>query len=197
MVRRLPFPTASLSDVDCTVDFAREMLRGGRRGGRGCRRRIQVWRNQGGRQIGNSSGGGDGGIGDNDNGEDCKDVKDDESVDSFLRKIVEGYSHYDPENHQKNISCLNEYIVLCSKLETELSDTRKKLTEALKREVETRSFLDGIPKLLGGVKKECLPLRKFLKGSARRRVKDTTAATTYGSVATAPSVQPLIETKWS
>ena len=57
------------------------------------------------------------------------------------------------------------------KLETELSNSLKDLTEAQKLEVETISFLYGIPKRLGDVEKASLPLQNFLKGSSRSRVK--------------------------
>ena len=75
------------------------------------------------------------------------------------------------------------------KLETEMSGTHKELTEAQKREVDSRSFLDGLPKRLGDVEKASLPLQNLLKGSAMMRVKAATAATTDGSLATSPSVQ--------
>ena len=106
--------------------------------------------------------------------------------------MVEGYSHRDPENHQNNISYLYKEIVLRSKLETDLSDTRKERTQARKRGVDTRSFLDGLPKCLGDVEKAIPPLHNFCKGSDRRRAKDATSASIDGSVATAPSAQPLI-----
>ena len=92
--------------------------------------------------MGNFGGVSDGGRGNKDNDEEFKDSKgdDDEAyVDSFLRKIVKGYSHR-------------------PKLETDLSDTRKKQTKALKREVETISFLESLPKCLWDVEKASLPL---------------------------------------
>ena len=52
MVLRPPFSTASLSDVDCTVNFARETLQGVRRGGRVCQQISQVWIKRGGRAEG-------------------------------------------------------------------------------------------------------------------------------------------------
>ena len=152
------------------------------------------------REAGNICGSGDGGSGSEEDDEECKYGKGDDdeaAVDSFLGNIVKGYSHRDPEKHQNNISHLNEEIILRSKLETELSNTRKELTEAQKREVETRSFLDRLPKHLGDVDKASLPLHNFLKGSSRRRVKAETTTTTDGLVATAPSAQLLILTKWS
>ena len=103
----------------------------------------------------------------------------------------------DTETHQNNISRLNEDIVLRLKLETELSSTRKDLTKAQKRELETRSFSDGIPKRLGDVEKASLPLQSFFKRSARRMMKAATDATTYSLVSTAPSAHPLIGTKCS
>ena len=57
--------------------------------------------------------------------------------------------------------------------------------------------MDGLPKRLEYIEKASLPLQNLLKGSARRRVKAATAATTYGLVATPPSVQSLIGTKRS
>ena len=57
--------------------------------------------------------------------------------------------------------------------------------------------MEGIYKQLGDVDKSSLPLHNFCKGSARRREKSATAAKTDGWVATAPSAQPLIGTKWS
>ena len=57
--------------------------------------------------------------------------------------------------------------------------------------------MDGLPKRLGGVDKAILTLQNFFKGSSRRRAKAATAATTDGSVTTAPSVQSLIGTKRS
>ena len=83
------------------------------------------------------------------------------------------------------------------KLENELFDTQKELNRARKREVDTRSFLDGLPKCLGDVDKSSLTLRNFLKVSARSRVKAATDAMTDGLVATATSAQPLIGTKQS
>ena len=59
---------------------------------------------RGGGQKGNIEGGGDGIRGKEDDGEECKDGKVDASADSLLVKIVKGYSHRDPENHQNNIS---------------------------------------------------------------------------------------------
>ena len=63
--------------------------------------------------------------------------------------------------------------------------------------METIYLLDRIPKQLGDVEKASLPLQNFFKGSARRRGKAVTAATSDGSVATAPSAQSLIGTKRS
>ena len=57
--------------------------------------------------------------------------------------------------------------------------------------------MGGLPKRLGGVEKASLLLQNLFKVSARRRAKAATAATTDGSVATAPSSQPLIRTKRS
>ena len=57
--------------------------------------------------------------------------------------------------------------------------------------------MDGIHKRLGDVEKSILPLQNFFKVTVRRRLKATTDATADGSVATAPSAQPLIVTKWS
>ena len=42
------------------------------------------------------------------------------------------------------------------KLETELSNIRKDLNKALKREVDTRSLLDGLHKRLGDIEKASL-----------------------------------------
>ena len=78
-----------------------------------------------------------------------------------------------------------------------MSDTLKNLTKARKQEVETRSFLEVLPKRLGGVEKASLPLKNSIKVSASIRAKAETAATTYGLVATSPSAQPLIGTKRS
>ena len=47
------------------------------------------------------------------------------------------------------------------------------------------------------IEKASLPLQNFFKGSSRRTSKAATATTTDGSLATTPSVQPLIETKSS
>ena len=154
-------------------------------------KQVNFGESEGGGQKGNSDGGGDGGSGNEDDDKERKDGKGDDdeaAVNSFLGKIVQGYSHRDPENHQSNISCINEEIFLCSKLETKLSDTRK---------VETRSFLYGPPKCLGDVEKARLPLQNVLKGSSRRRAKAETDATTDGSLATAPSAQPLLGTNQS
>ena len=79
----------------------------------------------------------------------------------FLGNIVKGYSHRDPENHQNNISRLTYDIFLRSKLETELSDTRKELTKVQKREMETRYCLENIPKRLGDVDKASLTLQNL------------------------------------
>ena len=161
---------------------------------------VRFGESEGGGQKGNSGGGGDGGSDDEDDDGECKYGKgdtDEEAVDSFVGNNSQGYSHRDPENHQNKFSRLNEEIVLSSKLETELFDTRKELTKARKREVETRYFSDGLPKRLVDVEKASQPLNNFLKVSDRRRMKYATAATTDGSVANVPSVQPLIGTKQS
>ena len=74
---------------------------------------------KGGRHKGNSDGGGDGGSGNEENGEESKDGKgnaDESAVDPSLGKIVEGYSHCDPENHRNNIYRLNKEMALRSKL---------------------------------------------------------------------------------
>ena len=76
---------------------------------------VRFGESEGGGQKGNIGGGGDGGRGNKDNNEECKDGKgdaDEAAVDYFLVNIVEGYSHRGPENHQSNISRLNEEIVL-------------------------------------------------------------------------------------
>ena len=60
-------------------------------------------------------GSGDGGSDDEDADEECKDVKGDAdkaAEESFLGKIVKGYSHCDPEKYQNNISPHNEENVL-------------------------------------------------------------------------------------
>ena len=71
------------------------------------------------------------------------------------------------------------------------------MTEARTPEVETISFLDGLPKRLGDVEKASLPHNNLLKGSARRRVKAATDGTTVGLVATDPLAQTVIGTKQS
>ena len=127
---------------------------------------VKFGESERGGQKGNSGSGGDGGSGDKDNYEECKDGKfdyDEAAVYSFLGNIVEGYYHRDPENSQNNISRLNKEILLHSKLDTELSDTQKELTETRKRDLETRYFLDGLPKRLGDVEKASLLLPDFFK----------------------------------
>ena len=89
---------------------------------------VKFGESKGGGQKSNSGGSGDGGSNNKDDDEVCKDGKgnsDKAAVDSFLVTIVKGYSHCDTENHQDNISHINEEIVFRSKLETKLSDTRK------------------------------------------------------------------------
>ena len=161
---------------------------------------VKFGESKGGGQKGNSGGGGDGGSNDEDNNEECKDGKgdaDEADLDSFLGNINKGYSHCEPKNHQNNIYRLNEEIVLRSKMDIELSDTRKELIEAQKREVDNKSFLDRLLKRLVEVEKASLTLRDFLKRSSRRRAKAATAATTDSSVATVPSAHLLIGTKRS
>ena len=69
---------------------------------------FRLGESQGGGKKVNNGGGGDVGSGDEENDDECKDGKGDAAVYSFLGKIVEGYIHRDPENHQNNISRLNE-----------------------------------------------------------------------------------------
>ena len=94
-----------------------------------CLEKVREEGRRGGQKV-NSGISGDGGSGDKYDDEECKYVKGNAAVYSFLGKIVEGYSHRDPENHQSNISCFNEEIVLHLKLETEISNTRKDLNES-------------------------------------------------------------------
>ena len=143
--------TVSLSNVYYTVDLRERRRRGDEEEDGDVGEEVRLGESEGDRQTGNIGGGSDGGSCEKENGEECKDIKGDAAVDLFLGKIVEGYNHRDLENHQNNISCLNEEIVLRLKLETELSDTQKELTEAQRWEVETRSFLDRLPKHLGDV----------------------------------------------
>ena len=63
--------------------------------------------------------------------------------------------------------------------------------------METRSFLDGLPKCLGDVEKASLPLHNLFKVSERSREKAATVATTDGLVATTSSAQLLIGIKRS
>ena len=90
------------------------------------KKEVKFGESEGGGQKVNCGNGGDGVSSNEDDDEECKDVKgnaDKAVLDSFLGNIVEGYSYRDPENHQNNISRLNKEIVLRSKLETEhLSD---------------------------------------------------------------------------
>ena len=98
--------------------------------GRDVGKEVKVGESEEDGQECHSGGGADGSSVDEDDDEECKYVKGNAAVYSFLGKIVEGYSHRDPENHQSNISCFNEEIVLHLKLETEISNTRKDLNES-------------------------------------------------------------------
>ena len=76
--------------------------------GRDVGKEVKVGESEEDGQECHSGGGADGSSVDEDDDEECKYVKgdaDEAYVDSFLVKIVKGYSHSDPENYQKNISC--------------------------------------------------------------------------------------------